>query len=41
MEVMLDAYEETACPLCTASVPINIDVGKGREYIERNQNMQS
>lgn len=31
----LDAWDEVDCPLCKAGVPINTDVGKGREYLEK------
>ncbi|MDD2758579.1 MAG: phosphoribosyltransferase family protein [Patescibacteria group bacterium] len=37
LEIPLKAYEEADCPLCKAGVPINIDVGKGREYLQRKQ----
>lgn len=33
--VSLDAYDEADCPLCAAGVPINTDVGKGREFLAR------
>lgn len=32
VNIKLDAYDETACPLCERNVPINTDVGKGREF---------
>ncbi|MBN2585503.1 phosphoribosyltransferase [Patescibacteria group bacterium] len=28
-----DAWEEADCPLCSGDVPIDTDVGKGREYL--------
>ena len=36
--VKLDAWDEADCPLCAQSVPINTDVGKGREYLARKAN---
>ena len=35
MEVRLDAWDETDCPLCAQDIPINTDVGKGREFLSR------
>lgn len=35
LEVTLDAYDEADCPLCKDGVPINTDVGKGREFLAR------
>jgi orotate phosphoribosyltransferase len=35
VEVSLDAWDEDACPLCAQGVPINTDVGKGREFLTR------
>lgn len=34
VNVKLDAWDETICPLCKQNVPINTDVGKGREFLE-------
>ena len=34
-EVTLDAWDEATCPLCAQGVPINTDVGKGREFLAR------
>ena len=31
----LDAWPEANCPLCEEGVPINTDVGKGREFLAR------
>lgn len=31
----LDSWDEDNCPLCKQNVPINTDVGKGKEYLER------
>lgn len=33
----MDMWDETDCPLCAQGVPINTDVGKGREYLARKQ----
>jgi orotate phosphoribosyltransferase len=33
LDVALDAWDPDACPLCRDSVPINTDVGKGREFL--------
>lgn len=33
--VKLDAWDEADCPLCKQNVPINTDVGKGREFLAR------
>lgn len=35
--VKLDAWNEADCPLCAQGVPINTDVGKGREFLARKQ----
>jgi len=37
VNVKLDAWDEAECPLCAQSVPINTDVGKGREYLVRKK----
>jgi orotate phosphoribosyltransferase len=33
LDVTLDAWDADACPLCRDGVPINTDVGKGREFL--------
>lgn len=33
--VHMATYEEAECPLCKAGIPINTDVGKGKEYVVR------
>jgi orotate phosphoribosyltransferase len=33
LDVDLDAWDADACPLCRDRVPINTDVGKGREFL--------
>lgn len=37
VNVKLDAWDETSCPLCERNVPVNTDVGKGREFLARKQ----
>jgi orotate phosphoribosyltransferase len=33
--VKLDAWDEADCPLCDQDIPINISVGKGREFLAK------
>ncbi len=35
VNVTFYAYDEATCPLCERNVPINTDVGKGREFLDR------
>jgi len=35
--IKLDAWDEKDCPLCAKGIPINTDVGKGREYLMRKK----
>ena len=35
VNVKLDSWKEAECPLCAQNVPINIDVGKGKEFLSR------
>ncbi len=35
----LDEWDEKDCPLCKQGVPININVGKGREFLLRKSGM--
>lgn len=35
--IPMESYEEAECPLCTQGIPINTDVGKGREYLTSRQ----
>lgn len=37
INVELDAWDESACPLCEQDVSVNMDVGKGREFLARKQ----
>lgn len=41
VNVKLDAWDETECPLCAQDIPINMDVGHGRAYLARQQAQQS
>lgn len=38
VKVDLASWAENDCPLCKSGVPVNTDVGKGREFIARRQN---
>jgi len=33
LDIDLDAWDEKNCPLCKKGIPINTQVGKGREYL--------
>ena len=35
INMKLDMWDEKDCPLCEKDIPINIDVGKGREYLAK------
>jgi len=35
VNVRLDAWDEAVCPLCERGIPINTDVGRGREFLAR------
>lgn len=35
VDIDMESWEEAACPLCKKGVPVNTDVGKGREYLQR------
>ena len=35
VDIKLDAWNEEECPLCIQHIPINTDVGKGREILSR------
>jgi orotate phosphoribosyltransferase len=37
VNVKLDAWDEATCPLCEQNVPVNTDVGKGREFLARRR----
>lgn len=37
IDVTLDAWDASDCPLCAQGVPINTDVGKGKEFLEQQQ----
>lgn len=33
VDVALDSWDAAACPLCRDGIPVNTDVGKGREFL--------
>lgn len=35
VNITMDAWDEADCPLCMRGVPVNTDVGKGREFFAR------
>lgn len=35
LNVTMDAWDEAECPLCARGVPINTEVGKGKEYLAK------
>lgn len=35
LNLKLDSWDEATCPFCKQNVPINTDVGKGREFLAR------
>ncbi len=37
VNLKLDSWEEDSCHLCDTGVPLNLDVGKGREFLERKK----
>jgi orotate phosphoribosyltransferase len=37
VNVKFDAWDEAECPMCAKGMPINTDVGKGREYLARKK----
>ena len=34
-EITLQSWEESECPLCLKRVPVNVELGKGKEYLAR------
>jgi orotate phosphoribosyltransferase len=36
-DVELESWSAAACPLCEQGVPINLEVGKGRQFLERQK----
>ena len=34
--IEIETYPESACPLCAAKIPINIEVGHGAEYLKKH-----
>ncbi|MFA6295066.1 MAG: phosphoribosyltransferase family protein [Candidatus Paceibacterota bacterium] len=39
--IKLESWDEVGCPLCSQGVPINTDVGKGREFLTRKAKEQA
>ncbi len=37
VNISMQAWDEADCPLCAKGVPINTDVGKGREFLARKK----
>lgn len=37
VDMNLESWDEASCPLCAQNIPINTDVGKGKEYLARKQ----
>ncbi len=37
VDITLESWPEDECPLCARDVPINTDVGKGREFLQRKR----
>lgn len=37
VNISLDAWDEEECPLCKGDVPINTDVGKGKEFLAQKE----
>ncbi len=37
VNITLDAWEEKNCPLCAQGVPINTEVGKGRDFLAKKK----
>lgn len=37
VNMRLEAWDEKDCPLCEQNIPINTDVGKGREFLARKK----
>jgi len=35
LNVHLDSWEEKECPLCERGIPINVEVGHGREFLKK------
>ncbi|MBI4250328.1 phosphoribosyltransferase [Candidatus Uhrbacteria bacterium] len=37
LNISLDSWDETDCPMCAQGVPINTAVGKGKEFLAKKQ----
>ncbi len=40
-EVRMQSWDEEECPLCQKHVPINLQVGKGREYLQKRPHLDA
>jgi len=40
VDVQMDAFDEGSCPLCAQGVPINTEVGKGKDFLARKSAAQ-
>ncbi|MFZ4115432.1 MAG: phosphoribosyltransferase family protein [Chthoniobacterales bacterium] len=40
VSINLEAWDPEECPLCAQGIPINTNVGKGREFLERQKRNQ-
>ena len=37
LNVHLDSWDEKECPLCERNIPINVEVGHGREFLKKKE----
>ncbi|MDI6883448.1 MAG: hypothetical protein QMC93_03255, partial [Patescibacteria group bacterium] len=37
VDLKLDTWDEAECPLCVKGIPINTEIGKGREFLKGNK----
>lgn len=35
--VTLDSWDESECPLCEQNIPVNVSIGKGRDFLEKRK----
>jgi orotate phosphoribosyltransferase len=38
VNVQLDSWEAGECPLCEHKIPVNVDIGHGKDFIAAEQN---
>jgi orotate phosphoribosyltransferase len=38
LDVHLDSWEPNECPLCERGMPVNTDIGHGKEFLEKKKN---